>query len=154
LRLAGTLYPFRGVQGLAGVSEGAGWWRSAAVIAVSSQQVVVEVAALQAAGFADADHPSTVLQGNFGSTDPVPMPEVLPKAGQASFSYDNAMRLSGVKDAAGSHSTMGYDALGRMSQMTQPFDAQSTDPDAQSITRKMGYDYNGNPVLSRTHVAA
>ncbi len=95
-----------------------------------------------------SDHPSTVLQGNFGSTDPVPMPELLPKAGETSFTYDNAMRLNGVSDAAGSQSTMSYDALGRTSQMTQPFDAQSTDPGAQSITRKMGYDYNGNPVES------
>jgi len=95
-----------------------------------------------------SDHPSTVLQGNFGSTAPVPMPELLPKAGATSFTYDNAMRLNGVSDAVGSQSAMSYDALGRTSQMTQPFDAQSTDPGAQSITRKMGYDYNGNPVES------
>ncbi len=95
-----------------------------------------------------SDHPSTVLQGNFGSTAPVPMPELLPKAGATSFTYDNAMRLNGVSDAVGSQSTMSYDALGRTTQMSQPFDAQSSDPGARSITRKMGYDYNGNPVES------
>lgn len=122
------------------------WWtydpKSAPALKERSPQEQAQAAQQGGSG----GPPSGALQGNFGSAEPVPMPDLLPKAGHTDFAYDGEMRLNGVSDAVNSNSTLTYDALGRMSETSQPFDLSNSDTNLRTITQKMGYDYNGNLV--------
>ena len=76
--------------------------------------------------------------GDLGNVEPEPLPSLLPKAGQARFGYDDALRLTSVIDIAGNSARIDYDARGRATSMQQPF------ADGRPIVQRFAFDRNGN----------
>ena len=76
--------------------------------------------------------------GDLGAVGPAEAPSLLPKAGRATFSYDNEMRLKGVTDSQPATTNIGYDAAGRLESVTTPF--KPNDP----IEQLSAYDANNN----------
>jgi RHS repeat-associated protein len=99
---------------------------------------------VEQAGTPEAPLPSSPGQGSFGSVAPVPIPGLMPRAGAATFDYDNEMRLVSARDVHPTTNTLGRDAVGRISTITQPLS------DTDQITRAWTYDRDGNVVTFDT----
>jgi RHS repeat-associated protein len=94
----------------------------------------------------EAPLPQSPAQGSFGAVSPLPIPGVVPRAGATTFDYDLEMRLTSVKDAHPTLHTLGRDALGRITSITQPLHGAdpATGTPADQITRAWTYDRDGN----------
>ncbi|MDQ6804441.1 MAG: hypothetical protein M3065_05645 [Actinomycetota bacterium] len=88
--------------------------------------------------------PTSAGQGNYGAVAGQAPPSLLPTAGKTSFTYDGEMRLQTISDTAGSATNLGYDPVGRLTSVTQPFDGSS------SSTTSYTYDGDGNVASSTT----
>lgn len=91
--------------------------------------------------------PSSPAQGSGGAVDPVPVPGVVPRAGQTTFVYDSEMRLTKVDDVHGTHNTLERDPLGRIASTTQQLDEAHPDGSMGGIApmvRAWTYDRDGN----------
>jgi RHS repeat-associated protein len=84
------------------------------------------------------EHQLTLGQTDFGRVDPEALPDLLPQAGPTKLVYDNEMRLTTVRNAAGDERTLEYDPAGRVKVQTWPFKAN--DP----ISNTLAHDKNGN----------
>lgn len=93
----------------------------------------------------DAQLPSSQGAGNFGAVDPQPLPDLLPQAGATTFAYDDAMRLTGVTDAAGNTKHISYFAGGQVQNKTWPYEHAAS----STISHDFAYDTNGNLVSSQ-----
>ena len=87
-------------------------------------------------------------KGDFGSVDPEPLPDALPKAGSTTFAYDNEMRLTKVTDVADNSHIFGRDDQGRLTSHTMPYGqapfAAAGDPLRAPIVISRTYDRDGN----------
>ncbi len=88
----------------------------------------------------EPDLPSSEASGDLGEVRPADMPDLMPKAGMTTLDYDDEMRLTSVKDAAGATSTLSHDPVGRMVGMRRPLDVSA----GRWINETMAYDRNGN----------
>jgi RHS repeat-associated protein len=82
--------------------------------------------------------PSSESAGNFGAVNAQPLAGLLPDAGSTTLSYDPEMRLHTITDVAGHDTTLGRDAVGRLTSLSQPF--KTGDP----ITQAFAWDRNNN----------
>ena len=92
--------------------------------------------------------PSEVSSGDFGSVAAEPLPDMLPRLGNTTLSYDNEMRLTTVTALDGaSERGVAYDDVGRIERKRWSLDP---DESADFILHDYTYDANGN---LRTYVA-
>jgi len=108
------------------------------------------------------DKPTTTGKGDFGDVKAQATPELLPRAGDTTFQYDNELALTRVTDASGNEQqTIGYDDVGRMIRRTTPYrgavagdpprsgcsgNGPSVEPRGGDVIEDYGYDRNGNMV--------
>lgn len=93
--------------------------------------------------------PASLGETDFGRVDPEQLPDPMPQAGKTVLTYDDEMRLTRIRDAAGESVTIGYDAAGRASTRQWPFrgdDPGTQQQDPVPITLRYGYDRHGNLV--------
>ena len=87
----------------------------------------------------ESTQPGQSAAGDFGDVRQRPLPGVVPRAGVTEFEYDNEMRLTASIDAAGNRFEVSRDALGRIGQTSQPFDANEP-----PMVHRFAFDHNGN----------
>ena len=88
--------------------------------------------------------PDTEGHGDFAAVEAEPLPDVLPDAGAAQFTYDREGRLRSVKDVANRVTQIDRDALGRIGAIKRPF--RMTEHEVTDwITTSYGYSWHGLP---------
>ena len=85
-----------------------------------------------------SDLPQAAASGDFASVEPEPLPDLLPRAGDATFTYDKEMRLLQVRDEAEKSRSLAYDDVGRIEEKSWDFAAGAP------IRHTYAYDPDGN----------
>ena len=139
-----SLYAFAG-PGAPGGTPQAGQTATAATTAGGSPEITqlsYDELVAQANG-PEAPLPSTPGEGASGAVAPLPIPGVVPRAGTATFEYDQEMRLNAVSNVHPTTNLLSRDALGRVTAVTQPL-ITAPSSEADQIQRSWTYDRDGN----------
>jgi RHS repeat-associated protein len=90
--------------------------------------------------------PDSEGAGDFGDVRPQDLGDMLPDAGETTLSYDDEGRLTGIEDADSNQHEIGYDAAGRVTRKSWPFELgrHENASHQNSIVHEYHYDLDGN----------